>query len=205
MKRSDREDVAEGVNESQLWLAFKDGSEQAFAKIFHRYHKKLCHYGYRIVPDKDIVKDCVQELFISLWNNRERLDYTVAINFYLIKSLRGRILRVLNKQKKLGLDGLSIEDSSQEFLFLSTEDSMIAEQSQQEQQDQLLKAMNNLSKKHREVIYLKFFLDLSYQQIAEVMAINYQVTRNYAYQAVKILREKIDLVVCISLIYKLLG
>src|SRR5438045_1549703 len=100
MKKGNRTDLIEKIDEEQLWLAFKGGDEQAFAKIFHLHYKKLCNYGFKIIPNKDVVKDCVQDLFISLWNNREKLEYTGAINFYLIKSLRGKILRLLNKQKK---------------------------------------------------------------------------------------------------------
>jgi RNA polymerase sigma factor (sigma-70 family) len=205
MKKGNRTDLTEKIDEEQLWLAFKGGDEQAFAKIFRFHHKKLCNYGYKIIPDKDVVKDCVQDLFISLWNNHEKLEYTGAINFYLIKSLRGRLLRLLNKQKKVVMESLSSEDQGPEFLFFSVEDALIAEQSQHEQHEQLLKALNGLTKRQREVIYLKFFLDLDYQQIAEIMSLNYQVTRNYLYQAVKLLREKLDLVVCISVLFKLLS
>jgi RNA polymerase sigma factor (sigma-70 family) len=200
MKRSNHSITTEGIDEANLWKRFKEGDEQAFAGIFHLYHRKLCHYGYRIVPDKDVVKDCVQELFIHLWNNRERLEYTGAIHFYLIKSLRGRMLRILNNQKKAAAESLTLEDASHEFQLFSIEDSLIADQSQREQHEQLLKAINNLSRRQREVIYLRFFLDLDYQQIAETMSLNYQVTRNYACQAVKLLREKLDLVTCLLLI-----
>lgn len=205
MKKGNRTNLTEKIDEEQLWLAFKSGDEQAFAKIFHLHHKKLCNYGFKIIPDKDVVKDCVQDLFISLWNNREKLEYTGAINFYLIKSLRGRILRLLNKQKKVVMESLTSEEQGDEFLFFSVEDALIAEQLHNEQHEQLLKALNGLTKRQREAIYLKFFLDLDYQQIAEVMSLNYQVTRNYVYQAVKMLREKLDLVVSISVLFKLLN
>ena len=205
MKKGNQTVLTGKIDEEKLWLAFKGGDEQAFAKIFHLHHKKLCNYGFKIIPDKDAVKDCVQDLFISLWNNRGKLEYTGAINFYLIKSLRGRLIRLLNKQKKVIMESLTSEEQGPEFLFFSAEDTLIAEQLQKEQHEQLLKALNGLTKRQREVIYLRFFLDLDYQQIAEVMSLNYQMTRNYVYQAIKMLREKLDLVVSIFVLFRLLS
>jgi RNA polymerase sigma factor (sigma-70 family) len=182
-----------------LWQDFIRGDEQAFASLFRKYHKSLCHYAYKIIPDKELVKDCVQEVFIYLWQNRKKLVYTDAIQYYLIKSLRGKLLRMLNKRAKHRMETLAGDAFTFEFTF-SFEDTLILEQARREQQEQLLRALNQLSKRQREIIYLKFFNNLSYEQIADITGLTYQVTRNYVFQAIKVLRQKVDLVTCYLLL-----
>ena len=187
--------------ESILWQACLAGDEDAFARLFFLHHKKLCHYGYKIIPDKELIHDCVQELYINLWHNRQKLKYTEGIYFYLIKSLRGNLLRILKRQKKFSLQTLNPDFTSVEFIF-SSEDTLILDEVQQEQQEQLLKALNALPSKQKEIIYLKFFNNLSYLEIAELMAINYQVVRNYTCKAIKSLRKQTEILAKICLIWQ---
>jgi RNA polymerase sigma factor (sigma-70 family) len=188
--------------ERKMWQACMAGDEEAFAHLFYRHHKKLCNYGYKIIPDKDLIQDCVQELFITLWHNRQKLVYTDGIYFYLIKSLRGKLLRLLKKQKKFSLQPLPPDFAPVEFTF-SPEDGLILDESQQEQQDQLLKALNALPSRQKEILYLKFFNNLSYLEIAELLSVNYQVVRNYAYKAIKSLRQKTELLAKLWLLWQL--
>jgi RNA polymerase sigma factor (sigma-70 family) len=188
-------------SDAACWQRFINGDEQAFAEIFNRHYKRLCNYGYKIIPDKDLIKDCVQDLFIHLWHNRSRLVYTDAIQFYLIKSLRGKLLRLLKKQKSLNWETITSELPYFEFCF-SHEENLAIGRAQDEQHDQLLKSLNSLPAKQKEIIYLRFLNDMSYLEIAEIMAINYQVVRNYACKAIKTLRKKVDLVLSLLLVLK---
>jgi RNA polymerase sigma-70 factor (ECF subfamily) len=181
------------------WNRFQNGNEQAFSQIFHTHFKNLCHYGYKFIPDKDLVKDCVQELFIYLWQNRERLEYTEAIELYLLKSLRGRLLRLLNKRKKSGIESIFTDTVSFSFTFSFAETSQ-TEQIRNTQEEQLLQALNQLPARQKEVVYLRFFRNLSYEEIAAIMGLNNQIVRNYACQAIKGLRKKVELIFFVLLL-----
>lgn len=185
--------------EAIRWQRFIDGDEQAFAELFNLHFRKLCNYGYKIIPDKDLIKDCVQEVFIHLWHNRTKLVYTEAIHFYLLKSLRGKLIRILKKQKKISWETLNPDLPCFEFSF-TLQDNLTLSHTQAEQQEWLLKSLNALPAKQKEIIYLRFFNNLSYLEIADVMAINYQVVRNYACKAIKTLRKKVDIVLAILLL-----
>ena len=69
----------------------------------------------------------------------------------------------------------------------SHEEFLIAQQTDAEQQARLLRALNDLSKRQREALYLKFFDGFSYEHIAEVMSFNPQSGRNLVFNALKTL------------------
>ena len=76
---------------------------------------------------------------------------------------------------------------------------MIAQQNDAAQSAQLLGALNRLSKRQREALYLRFFDGFSYERIAEVMSLNTQSIRNLIFNALKVLRKA--MLVSLSLLY----
>jgi RNA polymerase sigma-70 factor (ECF subfamily) len=52
----------------------------------------------------------------------------------------------------------------------------------------VLGALERLSSRQKEIIYLKYYQNLSYEEVSEIMNINYQVARNLLYQAIKSLK-----------------
>ncbi len=79
-----------------LWDKFLQGDACAFGELMHRHYRDLFNYGTRFTKDKELVKDCIQDLFLSLWKNRLTLSRTEFVKYYLLKSLR----RKLSKNNK---------------------------------------------------------------------------------------------------------
>lgn len=86
-------------SDSELWQKFREGSEDAYASIYEKFSPVLFSYGYRLSQDEDLVKDCIQDLFVNLWLSRRKLGATDSIKFYLFRSLRREIFRQGNNQK----------------------------------------------------------------------------------------------------------
>jgi RNA polymerase sigma factor (sigma-70 family) len=126
--------------------------------------------------------------------------YTEAIHFYLIKSLRGKLLRIVKKQKNISWEVINPDLPCFEFCF-SQDENLSLSHSQNEQQELLLKSLNALPARQKEIIYLRFFNGMSYLEIAEIMSVNYQVVRNYACKAIKTLRKKVDLVLTLLVFF----
>ncbi len=174
MKKSDYE----------LWQQLKQGDEHAVSEMMQYYYADLYQYSLKIAGDADLSKDCIQEVFMEIWTKREKLSDVNYIKPYLFKSLRRRI--VYHKtQKKKELDNLEADFD----VVFSQEDFLIHEQNTKERQEKLVKALNQLSKRQREAIYLKFYEGLSYEEIAEIMGITYQPLYNLIYKSLKLLRE----------------
>jgi RNA polymerase sigma factor (sigma-70 family) len=175
------------VEESLLWKNFKSGDHHAFSTIFHHYYTFLYNYGYKLTTDEDVTKDCIQELFIALWNNRENLGEAHSIRFYLLKSLRRKIIRRLKFRKK-NFEYKINENYEFEVVF-SIESVIINNQAQKEQQEYFFNLLNELPKRQKEAIYLKYYQNMSYEEIGEIMDVNYQSVRNFVHKAISALRS----------------
>jgi len=167
----------------ELWQLLKNGDENAVSEIMQYYYADLYQYSLKIAKDADLGKDCIQEVLLEIWTRREKLADVNYIKPYLFKSLRRRIITQKN-QKKKEIDNLDIEFD----IVFSQEDFLVNEQTLKERQEKLVKALNQLSKRQREVIYLKFYEGLTYEQISEIMGIGDQPLYNLIYKSLKLLR-----------------
>jgi RNA polymerase sigma factor (sigma-70 family) len=168
-----------------LWADFIAGNEEAFKQIYNAYTLPLFKYGCHFTHDENLVLDCIQDLFIDLHRYRAGLSKTDNVKIYLFISLKRKIFRQLDKEKKLkslDLDGLP-------FQYSLVSDDQGDEEIIAARIEQLRKAMNILSHRQREAIYLRFVSELSYEELAEVLQMNYQSARNLIYRGMEKLRE----------------
>jgi RNA polymerase sigma factor (sigma-70 family) len=179
--------------ENNLWELFRAGSELAFSQIIDSHYNLLFNYGRKFKNDPDFIKDCLQDLFVELWQNKENLSNTPSVKHYLLKSFRRKVIRetqkatkYIDKNKDVASD--DIEKYAFEVAF-SPEYQLIFEETSQEQQQKLQEKLQTLSSRQKEVIYLRFYNDLSFDEIASVMSVNVQSVRNLLHQTILILRK----------------
>lgn len=183
-------DVPEREIDSVVWSAFKSGDRKAFDYIFQKHIKLLYAYGSKITKDQNLVEDCIQDLFVELWQKREVLSDVGSIKFYLLKGLRRRVIRRVNSDKKVVAHDEDIlqKYSDPEFPL---EFKMIEEQMALERRANLLRALSLLSKRQREAIYLKFYEKISYEQLADIMNLGIKSAYNIIGKAIDTLRKHI--------------
>jgi RNA polymerase sigma-70 factor (ECF subfamily) len=177
-----------------LWESFRKGDKEAFARLFRDHYETLCWYGGKFTADHQQLEDCIQELFIELWKAASRTR-VVSVRSYLLKSLKYKLLRAVSKNRTT----LSIAGNAPAFEW-SHESFLIAEQEHQEKRQKVLNALAHLSPRQKEIVYLKYYQNLSYEEVSEVMNINYQVARNLLYQAMKTLKKYITFSMLFALI-----
>ncbi len=171
----------------KIWNAFRQGSREALDYIFKQHTSNLFAYGTRFTKDQELVLDCIQDLFVELWNRRQSLSETNAIKFYLLKSLRRRIARTIHGAKRLE----AITDDAQyleEKMNFSVEDFLVLQEADQSRKASLKRAMEGLTKRQRESIYLKFFQGLNNEAIASVMGLTEASVSTLVSQTIKALR-----------------
>ena len=129
----------------------------------------------------------MQELYVDLWRKREGLSSTTAIRPYLLVALRRRIIKQVEKQRK----SVSPEEPSEHHFQaeFAIDEQIIAAELSTEQAAQLKAAMQQLSRRQQEALYLKYFAEMDYQDIGEAMNISYQSVRNLVFNALKALRK----------------
>jgi RNA polymerase sigma-70 factor (ECF subfamily) len=157
--------------DTQLWQAFKNGDENAFDYIFEKHIRILYNYGHKFTAVTEIIEDCVQDLFVELWEKRERLSDTNSIKFYLFKSLRLKIIRRLSIENRIKERDFNIETYDFTVSF-SYESNLIAAQLDASQRKLLQQALANLPTRQKEALQLKYYDNLNYVEIASVMGIH---------------------------------
>jgi RNA polymerase sigma factor (sigma-70 family) len=178
-------------DEAVLWLQLINGDREAFASIYRTHSVSLIAYGIRLCPDRDILKDQIQELFVELWNSRENLSPTNSVKFYLFRALRNKLIR---QEKNHHSRNAMIKWASRlnNALFEQPVETAIVEREIQESHMALLKeALKELSIRQQEVIQLRFYQGFSNQEIADLMNMNYQSVSNLLYKALSRLKETI--------------
>ncbi len=164
-----------------LWESFRNGDRDAFATLFRGHYDGLYRYGGKFIDNADQLEDSIQELFMELWQSKSRTPVT-SVRAYLLKSLKYKILKTYRQRRTLPInDDCGIFEWSQE-------DRIIAGERDAENSRKVLNALDRLSDRQKEIVYLKYFQNLSYDEVSEVMNINYQVARNLLYQAIKSLK-----------------
>lgn len=189
LTKSTKEESGSLLSDQELWQAFRLGDRTAFSQIYRQYLQSLYNYGMKVAEDADLVEDCIQELFIYLWKSRENLGNTDAIKFYLFKSLRRRIVMCQEESLRYSKKKISASES-QESAQYSHEQFLVRRQLEEEQQYQLQLSLNGLTKRQREAITLRFYDNLSFQEVAEVMSLSIKSTYNLVSKALDALKEK---------------
>lgn len=186
-------------SDSKLWDAYKNGDKEAFSVLFRKYYSPLFLYGSKIMQDQNALEDCIQELFMELWKSRSQVEVK-SVKAYLFKSLKYKIYRQLS-QRKITSEAFLKEDM---IFELSHDTFMIHREDETERAKQLIKAFDKLSNRQKEVIYLKYYLGLSYEEVSEIMEINYQVARNLLYLALRSMKKMISMVKLLIFILSLI-
>jgi len=178
-------------DDTAIWLAFKSGSEIAFDYMYDTYFSKLYNYSLRFSADTDLIKDCIQNLFVDLWRKKENLADVQSIKFYLYKCIRHRIIQELVRESKL----VHTEDLEEGYTFevsFSHEFFLITKQISEENQARLMKAFELLTKRQKEAVFLRYYDNLEYHEIAAIMQLKeVKYARTLIYRALDVLKASI--------------
>lgn len=156
------------ADEAALWNSFRAGRRESLDAIFEKYVRVLYAYGVNITRDHDLIADCIQDIFLELWIKRSNLSKDVSsIKYYLIRTVRRKILRKISAAKTRS-DQPIPEDYANEIEF-NIESSLIQSQLSQQLSGQLKASVATLSQGQQEAIYLKFYENMTYEEVASVM------------------------------------
>lgn len=188
----------ENFDDCLLWSQLRAGDEEAFSLLFEKYFALLFNYGKTLTFKSEIVKDCVQDVFVDLWNYRSNLGEARVVKAYLLSSVRKRIVKLHERDhifsKVIPIDHI-------DFLYeYSIEDRLISDEKTAESVKKINKLVNSLPSRQSEALYLRYHQGLSVEQVSEVLNINYQSTKNLLHRAILQLRKEFPLPILILLL-----
>lgn len=171
----------------RLWQDYRAGDIYALAHLMQNFYPDLFNWGIRLNSDREFVKDCIQETFLSLWKMHETISSVENVRAYLMVVLKSRILRETSKNSRISHASLT-----EEYAFaveFSADLRLIEEEHDVYQLRKLELGMNQLPARQKELIYLRFHQNLSFEQIADVMQLGRQSVYNLLQKSLNSLRK----------------
>ncbi len=176
------------TDEKTLWNNFQRGDNDALSILYGRYVHELFSYGIRIYGDDQLVKDCIQEVFIHLIEKGKKLSITDFNSMYLFKCLRNKLFEELRTKsnrsdilRKMVSDEIEYDENIEQITVQSEEE--IA------RRRILDAAMASLSNYQREAIFLKYTQNFSYDMIADILGVDIASARTLIYRSLKKIKE----------------
>jgi len=181
------------MDEINHWERLKGGEMQSLQALYNLHIKALYAYGMNLCHDADLVKDCIHELFLAIWNNHANVTIPKSGKAYLLVSLRRRIF---DPGPKSNLSTDNIEDTDIDYITSTPdhETNWILADDEKDKQQKLEKAMGLISDRQREIIHMKYYQQMEYEDIARIMNLNYQSARNLVTRALMALRREMVLI-----------
>ncbi len=174
-----------------FWDLIKKGNESAFSQLYNQYSDMLYGYGMKIIYNDDLVTECIQKLFVYIFEKRAGLSRPESIKAYLCSSLKRILIREYGRNNSYKICSLEdLDEKRYDFkLSLDIESTLIKGEHEKVYLQQLQSALDSLSPRQREVIFLKYYKSCSNDEVSEILGLDNQIIRNLAYQAIKRMKE----------------
>jgi RNA polymerase sigma-70 factor (ECF subfamily) len=158
-------------------------------ELYELFAADLYRYGYNLVRNRQVVEDCLHELFLHLHEHRQRLGPTDNIRYYLFRALRRRLTDTVSRLNKLDSDSYLFTNA--EFLTQPYETALVNEELVDHRKQVMTMELDKLPKRQKEILYLVYMKGLSYQQVTEVMGITMKSVYNTMNVALTTLRSQV--------------
>jgi RNA polymerase sigma-70 factor (family 1) len=172
--------------DGELLVFLRDGDKMAFAEIYNRYHKPVYRYLISLVKVPEIAEDLVHEIFLKLWDLRQKLEIKENFKGYLFWMCHNK---AADTTKKIAGERM-LKDA---LLFHYYQNIFNVEDQTPEQQqryDELIEeALNSLSPQRRKVFELCKKQGKSYQQVADELQISTNTVKEHISYALASLRD----------------
>ena len=171
-----------------LWEKISLANKDAFLDLYKELYYKLVNHGIKMCNDADVAAEAVDDVFVYIWDKRDSLSRVDNVESYLTTSIRRRILRLLNKKKKTEI-ALKNSFAHDDWFEEGYESFIIQMQTDELLKERLKHALEKLTYRQKQLIYLKFFEENSYEEIANKTNQSIKTAYNTIYDALKILRK----------------
>lgn len=169
------------IDINSLWKSFVEGDDKAYAELYNLCIDDLFAYGMHFTSNRESVKDCIQEVFISLYKKRTKQKNVSDIKCYLLVSLKNELFDLFEKS----IECYQIDTIEPVFnVEYSVEEQFVKMETEQNNIVKVKEILQTLTPRQHEVIYYRYVEELSYGEIGELMHMNYQSVRNLIHRSI---------------------
>lgn len=170
------------TDQKALVEQLKKGNKQALSYLFDTYYERLYLFAEKFIYDSDKANDIVQEVFVRIWENCQKLEITTSLTSYLFTGVRNECLDYLR--------ALHIEDHhNRKYLETHIDSYTMDAIEDDELLDDVKKIINGLSPQCREIFQLRIFKGYKYKEIALELNISESVVKVQIHRAYQKLKE----------------
>jgi RNA polymerase sigma factor (sigma-70 family) len=169
-----------------LWELLRGGDQKAIEDLYRFNYQILYSYALKVCGDKELCKDCIQELFVSLWEKREKLGKVAKVRPYLLQSVWHLVIKKLKKNNK-NVE-LNENDHYDIEIVFPNESFLINTQDKESKDNSLKKALDSLSIRQKQIIFMQYYEGLSIDEIKQITELKYQSIKNLTHRAMLALR-----------------
>jgi RNA polymerase sigma factor (sigma-70 family) len=187
------------INDELLWSDFKNGNKKSFELLYKKFFFKLYNYGYQQIRDKELIQDCLHDLFLNIWKNKETTIVPQSVKNYLFIAFKRKMLDAIKYKSRFSNSEQSFELEENSF-----EHDLVLEQAEQEKMKKLNLAMKHLTPKQREAIFLRYFEEMEYNDIAQVLGYDTNSVYVLISRSIAVLRKYITQLIILLLSAELL-
>jgi RNA polymerase sigma factor (sigma-70 family) len=171
--------------EPKLAEQLRDGNEEALFSLMTVYYNDLYRYGLKLTADSNLTRDIIQQFIVHIWENRSKIMAAEHVEAYLLVSFKRFLIRELQKISSQNLYVLKASDDWEH----PYEDYLIIEQEKELVRKKLDQAMECLSPRQKELLRLRYYDQMSFEQIALETSLSIRTVYNKLHEALKRLRS----------------
>lgn len=169
-----------------LLASFQAGNMAAFSQLYNLHINVLFNYGLKLTIDKELLKDCIHDIFVKLYTKKDELGTIDNLRSYLFISLKNKLCDELRRR-------MYMSDTAVEEVNISTptdvEDDYMEEEQRKNEFSLVRRLLDQLSPRQREALTLYYIEEKKYEDICEIMNMNYQSVRNLMHRGLTKLRS----------------
>lgn len=179
--------TAQEIEEDQfLWGKFLSGDDKSYVYFYEKYTQDLFSFGMCFTADRDLVRDCIQDVFVKIYSRRSHLRKTENVKLYLFRALKNTLLNVFQKDVKfISLESVELTYSTD----YAIKDVIIGSEQEQEDREKMIYVLDLLTARQKEVIHYRYVEEMSMDEICVMMNMNYQSVQNLIQRSIKKVRS----------------
>lgn len=179
--------LKESYNEIELLMLLRQGDQAAFSRIYDEYKGRLSYKLLILVKDEKLAEELLQDLFLKVWENRERIDLAKSFKAYLYKITQNSVVDLYRRAKRENEVLTKMKAANTEFY------SHVEELILQKENEELLEALLlQLPPKRREIFIQCKLYGRSYKEVSEEYNISVTTVNDHIQKSMIFLKNKIN-------------
>ena len=176
------------LTELMILAKIKEGDIRAFEEVFRRYYSPLCWYAAGITGDTESAEEIVEELFYTLWKNREQLQVLQSVKSYLYRAVRNEAIQYCEHQEVKERYQTSVQTEKESEASIDPHWQM----EYKELQTLVQQALSKLPDRRRRIFTMHRMQGMKYAEIALALSLSVKTVEAEMTKVLHTLRVEID-------------